>query len=136
MVYPAAAGKKPLELAPALLKWIDSALPDLGGACSVKLFWCDSLPFVGCRYSGITLFNSIYLRCNLRPLEPQNLPSIEVLFHEFIHIEQFRRKRLFPLSYLLRLGTHGYWNHPAEIEARERAAALIKRYAQDHGFNS
>jgi hypothetical protein len=131
MVYPAAAGKKPLILPHALVQWIDGALPEIHGVCSVKLFSCDRLPFVGARYSGITLFNSIYLRCNLLPIEATNLPSIEVLFHEFIHIEQFRRQRLFPLSYLLRLGTHGYWNHPAEIEARDRAGALIRQYSKD-----
>jgi hypothetical protein len=113
------------------VQWIDGALPEVRGASSIKLYSCDRLPFVGARYSGITLFNSIYLRCNLLPLESTNLGSIEVLLHEFIHIEQFRRHRLFPLSYLLRLGTHGYWNHPAEIEARDRAEKLIRQYAKD-----
>jgi hypothetical protein len=134
MVYPCATTRKTLILPPALVQWIDSALPLVHGAGTVNFYSCDRLPFVGDRYSGITLFNSIYLRCHLLPLESANLPSIEVLFHEFIHIEQFRRDRLFPLSYLLRLGTHGYWNHPAEIEARGRAEVLIQQYAKDLGL--
>ena len=127
MLYPAAIARKTLELAPSLVDWLDHTLPS-AHVRSVKLYSCDKLPFVGARYSGITLFNSIYLRCTLLPVDAKNLASIEVLLHELIHIEQYRRNRVFPLVYLFRLATHGYWNHPAEIEARERADALTSKF--------
>jgi len=125
--------RKRAPLPDKLSAWIGRSMPDVGDIGRVRFYCCDKLPFVGTRYSGFTLFRSIYLRESFFPIEPADYGTVELIFHELVHVSQFRRRPLlFPLSYLLRLATHGYWNHPAECEARDRARVLAEQYYADY----
>jgi hypothetical protein len=117
-----------------LADWIDGALPDLGGVRRVRLLAGERLPFdwlPGERgaYEGMTLWRRIYLRAHLCPLDPEDRGDVLLLFHELVHVLQFRRRPfLFPFLYLAGLARHGYRRHPAEREARERSAELSTAY--------
>ena len=129
--------RKLVPLPEKLLNWISHAIPEVGEIGRVRFYCCDRLPFVGTRYSGFTLFGNIYLRESFFPIDPDDYGTVELIFHELVHVSQFRRSPvLFPLSYLARLAMHGYWQHPAECEARERAEVLARQYVadvQNHG---
>jgi hypothetical protein len=124
--------RKCVPLPKKLAKWISRAMPEVGEIGRVRFYCCDKLPFVGTRYSGFTLFRSIYLRESFFPINLDDFGTVELILHELVHVSQFQRNPVvFPLSYLVRLGTHGYWNHPAECEARERAGVLARQYAAE-----
>jgi hypothetical protein len=124
--------RKRVPLPEKLTHWIASAMPEVGEIGRVRFYCCDRLPFVGERYSGFTLFRAIYLRESFFPIDVSDYGTVELIFHELVHVAQFRRSPLlFPLGYLIRLATHGYWDHPAECEARERARVLAEQYAAD-----
>ncbi len=107
-----------------------TAMPDVGDPARVALYCCDRLPFfIGTRYSGFTLYGRIYLRRSYFPLDLTEFGTLDLLFHELTHVAQFRKRPLlFPLSYLLHLARYGYWDIPAEIEARERGHVLAQQY--------
>jgi hypothetical protein len=117
-----------------LADWIDRALPELGGVRRVRLLAGDRLPFDWLpgrrrRYEGMTLWHRVYLRDRRLPLDAGDRRDVLLLLHELIHVLQFRRQPLlFPLLYLISLARHGYDRHPAEREARARAAELAKAY--------
>ena len=124
--------RKRAPLPDKLTAWIGRTMPEVGDIAGVRFYCCDTLPFVGTRYSGFTLFRSIYLRESFFPIDPTDYGTVELIFHELVHVAQFRRNpALFPLSYLFRLVTHGYWDHPAECEARDRARVLAEQYSAD-----
>jgi hypothetical protein len=79
--------------------------------------------------SGLTLANRVYLRAEHCPIDPFNRATVELVFHELMHVSQFRRHPfLFPVWYLIQHLRYGYANNPAEVEAREMAAHLAQRY--------
>lgn len=51
-------------------------------------------------------------------LEPGARLTQKLLTHELVHVEQWKKDRLFPLRYAAASLRHGYWNNPYEIEAR------------------
>jgi hypothetical protein len=126
-----------IAIAPCLKKWIDRNMPELGGMQAVRVRCCDRLPFQWLpgfmpTVCGITLWNTIYLKHAVCRIDPADLASVELLLHELVHVRQFRRGPiLFPLTYLVHLVRFGYWNIPAEKEARGRADQLIQRYRQE-----
>jgi hypothetical protein len=130
------AMKEQIILPENLAAWIDAAMPDLRGVRSVSIIRCSRLPFswlMGPRYSGLTLWNRVYLRED-EWTEPIGAHDLELLFHELVHVRQFRNNPLrFPLSYLWQLARVGYTDHPAEKEARSVASELLDRYRREHG---
>lgn len=118
-----------------LADWIDGKMPSVGGVRSIEIKCCDELPFEwlpGNRSNikAITLWSSIYLRNRFCPVDPCDRTKVELLLHELVHVEQFRDSPiLFPIKYLFNLIWHGYWNNPAEIEARARSSSLIQAYS-------
>jgi len=126
-----------IAIAACLMEWIDRNMPELRGTHGVRVRCCDRLPFQWLpgfmpAVCGITLWNTIYLKRAVCRIEPGDLASVELLLHELVHVGQFRRDPIsFPLVYLVHLARFGYWNIPAEREARDRAEDLIKRYRQE-----
>ena len=126
-----------IQLAPCLADWIEHHMPEIGGMRGVRIRCCDRLPFEWLpgfmpAVRGITLWNTIYLKRVCCPIDPASLDSVDLLFHELVHVGQFRGGWIsFPARYLFDLARVGYWDIPAEREARERAAELRDRYRQD-----
>ena len=131
-----------LELAPCLVEWIEQNMPEIGGLREVRVRCCDRLPFQWLpgfmpTVRGITLWNTVYLKNVCCPIDPASMESVEFLLHELVHVGQFRRGPLsFPARYLIDLARVGYWNIPAELEARERAEELLRRYQKELPCNS
>lgn len=126
-------------LAPEFSAWIESHMPELGGLRGVRIRCVDRVPFEwlpgflpGVR--GLTLWNTVYLEHQCCPIDPANRDHVELLLHELVHVAQFRRAPLlFPVVYLIEFARRGYYNIPAEVEARRRAAELIVTYLKDQG---
>jgi hypothetical protein len=82
--------------------------------------------------SGLTLGNRIYVRDEHCPIDATNEWTVELIFHELVHVLQFRRNPIrFPLRYVLHHFRYGYQNNPAEVEARRLAAQFAQRYFSD-----
>ena len=117
----------------SLCSWVDEHLPTLRSAEGVRFKTCERIPFwwiPGNRHvEGVTLWNTVYLTENHCPIDLFDRRTVELIFHELIHVEQFRRNTIsFPFKYLLGHIRYGYWMNPAEVEARSRAARLTKIY--------
>jgi hypothetical protein len=81
------------------------------------------------KMDGLTLWRTIYVQDRFWSPDALNQSAIELLFHELTHVEQFRRNPVrFPVKYLIDHFRFGYFNNPAEVEARERAAQLAADY--------
>lgn len=124
-------------LSPALLAFIDRELPELHGAARVRFLVSPRLPFDWLpgerqRYSAMTLWRTVHLRDRGQPFALTDPAVLELLFHELVHVVQVARLGDvgFPARYLVRLATHGYQAHPLEVEARQRAAAMLGRFLQ------
>jgi hypothetical protein len=105
--------------------WIAAHMPGVGPLHKLRIKTCRRVPYSwipGNRHmQGLTLWNRVYVK--------EGAESLELLFHELTHVEQFRRAPFtFPVTYLLHHIRYGYFQNPAEVEARERAAALLKLY--------
>lgn len=126
-----------VQLPESWAHWIDVQMPELGGVRHVKFYKCARLPFEWClpstsKFTGMTLFKSIYLRERVFPLDPAKEELAHLVFHELVHVQQFRKNPLlFPLAYLLNLLRFGYWQHPAEVEAREKSQHLLQSFVHD-----
>jgi len=121
-----------IELPSALADWIDRKIELRGGVREVRILSCDALPFDWLpgdrsRFSGITLFGSIYLRKRI-VINPNDHSAIHLLLHELVHIRQFQTRNLFALRYVMGLARYGYWHHPAEIEARDVSEKLMQEF--------
>ena len=122
---------------PCLVSWIDRNMPELGGYRGVRIRCCDRLPFQWLpgfmpTVRGITLWDTIYLKHDCCPIDPTSSDSVELLFHELVHVGQFRRRRIsFPVRYLIDLARVGYWSIPAEKEARDRGEELARTYLNE-----
>lgn len=124
-----------IELPDRLLQWIRHHLPEAGDPSRIHFRSCRRIPFwwiPGNRHmSGLTLANRVYLRTEHCPIDPANRSTVELVFHELIHVMQFRANPiLFPLRYVLRHLRYGYVRNPSEAEARQRAAQLTDEYFQ------
>jgi hypothetical protein len=125
-----------IDLPDPLLKWIGIHLPTIGDPRKVRFRSCRRIPFwwiPGNRnMSGLTLANRVYLRSKHCPIEPANRGTVGLVFHELVHVLQFRRNPLlFPFRYLLQHFRYGYANNPAEVEARQLSARLVDEYFRD-----
>jgi hypothetical protein len=125
-----------IHLPDALLEWIRIRLPGIGDPGLIRFRSCRRIPFwwiPGNRnVSGLTLANRVYLRNEHCPVDPANRSTVELVFHELVHVLQFRRNPLrFPLRYLLHHIQYGYANNPAEVEARQIAAQLAGEYFRE-----
>jgi hypothetical protein len=125
------------RLPDCLADWIDRKMPELGGVRFVKISYSHRLPFEwlpGDRsgIDGLTLWRGIYLRENFYPVDPCDPEKVELLLHELVHVLQFRKDPLrFPLLYLINHLRYGYWNNPAEVEARAISEKLIQEYLRE-----
>lgn len=123
--------KRRIDWPEDLRRLLGRAFPHLGVSETVALYRCHRLPFDWLpgdrsKYSAMTLWNSVFLREGCFPPNGKAEMTV-ILLHELVHVEQFRRNPvLFPLKYLLGLMKHGYADHPAEIEARDRGASLLE----------
>ncbi len=114
-----------------LAAWIKANMKDAPDLRRVRIVCGPTIPFDWlpgnrAQYVGITLWDRIWLR---EPFELMGQAAYELLFHELVHARQFQRHPIrFPISYLLNLRVKGYWDHPAEIEARTIAAKLQGMY--------
>jgi len=82
--------------------------------------------------SGLTLANRVYLRAEHCPIDTANRGTVELVFHELVHVMQFRKNPLlFPFRYLLQHLRYGYAHNPAEVEVRQCAAQFVDQYFRD-----
>src|SRR5688572_2795547 len=119
-----------------LLSWLPQHLPELGSAKNITLKACKRVPFwwlPGNRFvEGLTLWDTVYLVHTHCPIDSSNRRTVEMVLHELIHVEQFRRNPIwFPLKYAWNHLRYGYWMNPAEVEARNRAAELVRLYFKE-----
>ena len=120
-----------------LIEWIDVNMPEIGGFAGVRIRICKRLPFQWVpgfmpTIRGITLWNTIYLKPQCHPLSVDDPDKMSLLFHELVHVGQFRKNWvLFPIGYLFDLVRLGYWNVPAEIEARSQEKRLLSLYREE-----
>ena len=126
-------GAGPGALSESLRAWIRLHIPGVGEPNRIRFHPCRRIPFwwiPGNRnVEGLTLWRNIYLRHSRWPIDPNDSWAIELLFHELIHVEQFRQAPVwFPIKYLLSHIRFGYHNNPAEREARRRAAQLTRMF--------
>ena len=96
------------ELARA--QWRRGGLPvRIGG-------WCLGQRSV----AAITLWHTIWL-------SPDVAPSGELLLHELRHVDQFESTPAFPILYLWESVRRGYVRNRFEVDARNYAAARVRR---------
>jgi len=135
--YNVGMSKEIVSIPGCLSEWIEQNMPELGGMGGVRILCCDRLPFQWVpgfmpNIVGITLWNTIYLRRTVCPIDPNDPAGTSLLFHELVHVGQFRRGPIaFPVRYLIDLIRVGYCRIPAEQEARDRASELSLLYHQD-----
>ena len=80
-------------------------------------------------FTGLTLWNRVYLVESCWQCNPVRPVSLELILHELVHVAQYRRNPvLFPLRYLIDHFRYGYERNPAEVEARETASQLAASF--------
>jgi hypothetical protein len=112
-----------IELPTALSKWIRIQIPMMGDPSHVHFRSCRRIPFWRIpgngNMCGLTLANRVYLRAEHCPIDTANRGTVELVFHELVHVMQFRKNPLlFPFRYLLQHLRYGYAHNPAEVEVR------------------
>ncbi len=119
--------------------WLILKMPELHGFINIHFYISKTLPFdwlPGNRESinGITLWNGIYLRKNkLLKTHLNDENFVLLLLHELVHIGQFLKNPVkFPIQYLWHYQKFGYWNMPAEIEAREVSERLLQEFLKEN----
>jgi hypothetical protein len=76
--------------------------------------------FLGQRSAAaITLWRTVFLAPNAHV-------DVELLLHEFRHVQQFESSVSFPIQYLLESARRGYFDNRFEVEAREYATQRTK----------
>jgi hypothetical protein len=124
------------QLDPGLLAWLEKTLPEIGSVGRVRFRLVRRLPlwWVPGGVSGLTLWNRVYLAPAARPMDSSAPAFLALVFHELIHVLQFRRNPIrFPFRYLWHHLRFGYWNNPAEVEARQESQRLVRLYLQQSG---
>src|SRR5262245_63430343 len=115
-----------------LADWISTRLP-LGDLNRIQFRIRRRIPFawlVGGQFSGLTLWNRVYVIESCWISEPLTRSAVELVLHELVHVAQYRRNPiLFPLRYLISHLKYGYDRNPAEVEARETAARLADSFS-------
>jgi hypothetical protein len=77
--------------------------------------------FLGQRSAAaITLWRTVFLA-------PNALVDVELLLHEFRHVQQFESSVSFPIRYLWESVRRGYFDNRFEVDAREYAAQRVRR---------
>jgi hypothetical protein len=113
---------RPIELSPSLLerypelaraRWRAGGLPPRVGG------WCLGQSSV----AAITLWRTVWLA---RPLDV----SEELLLHEVRHVAQFEADPAFAWRYVWESVRRGYSGNRYEVDAREYAAARVRRDAR------
>ena len=124
--------KRRVSLPAPIATWITQQLPldDLG---TVQIYVRPRIPFWWLMphrvFSGLTLWNRIYLAESCWHGERVSRASLEIVFHELVHVVQYRRNPLtFPVRYVMDYLKYGYYRNPAEVEARETATRLIESF--------
>jgi|KBSMisStaDraftv2_1062788.scaffolds.fasta_scaffold20321_4 hypothetical protein len=115
-----------------IISWIAQRLP-LGDLSKIQFRLGPRIPFwwlvPGGTFSGLTLWNRIYVVESCWFLEPLRRSTLELILHELVHVVQYRRNPItFPFRYVLDHFRCGYGRNPAEIEARAVAARLTNSY--------
>jgi len=120
-------------LSESISSWLKLHLPSAGDPATILFHPCGRVPFwwlPGNRnVEALTLWRRVYVRRTRWPFNPAEPQSMELLFHELIHVEQFRRNPIrFPIRYLFAHLRYGYYDNPAEREARQRARQLTRLF--------
>jgi len=115
-----------------LSNWIAQHLP-IGDLRSIRFRLGRRIPFwwvvPGGSFSGLTLWNRIYVVESCWFLEPIRRNTLELIVHELVHVLQYRRNPVtFPFRYVFDHLRYGYERNPAEVEARAVAARLVDAY--------
>ena len=88
--YNVGMSKEIVSIPGCLSEWIEQNMPELGGMGGVRILCCDRLPFQWVpgfmpNIVGITLWNTIYLRRTVCPIDPNDPAGTSLLFHELVH---------------------------------------------------
>src|SRR5215471_19227627 len=102
--------------------WIGKQLP-LGDLSRVQFRLGPRIPFwwivPGGQFSGLTLWNRVYVVESCWFLEPIRRTTLELILHELVHVVQYRKNPImFPLRYVIDHFRFGYERNLAEIDAR------------------
>ena len=115
-----------------LSNWIAQHL-SIGDLSRIRFRLGRRIPFwwvvPGGSFSGLTLWNRIYVVESCWFLEPIRRNTLELIVHELVHVLQYRRNPVtFPFRYVFDHLQYGYERNPAEVEARAVAARLVDAY--------
>jgi len=115
-----------------LSNWIAQHL-SIGDLSRIRFRLGRRIPFwwvvPGGSFSGLTLWNRIYVVESCWFLEPIRRNTLELIVHELVHVLQYRRNPVtFPFRYVFDHLRYGYERNPAEVEARAVAARLVDAY--------
>jgi hypothetical protein len=115
-----------------LARWIAEQLP-LGDLNRIQFRLGPRIPFwwivPGGQFSGLTLWNRVYVIESCWFLEPLRRNTLELILHELVHVIQYRRNPIvFPFRYVIDHFRHGYELNPAEVEARSIASRLADSF--------
>ena len=110
--------------------WISDRLP-IGELRKIHFRLGKRIPFwwvvPGRDFTGLTLWNRVYLAERCWRVDPLDRLTLELLLHELVHVLQYRRRPFsFPLRYLVDHVKYGYFRNPAEIEARAVAFEIAR----------
>src|SRR5689334_9219365 len=92
-----------------LRSWIDANVRGLGQLERIRFIACRRIPFWWIpgnkRMCGLTLWSRVYVVTgDDDPLSLTDRDTIEIIFHELVHVTQFRKAPWwFPVEY--------FWNH-------------------------
>ena len=76
--------------------------------------------FLGQRSAAaITLWRTVFIA-------PDASVDVELLLHEFRHVQQFESSVSFPLQYVWESARRGYFDNRFEVDAREYAAQRVR----------
>jgi hypothetical protein len=120
-----------------LTRWIVQRLP-VGDLSRIQFRLGSRIPFWWVvpwgSFSGLTLWNRIYVVENYWFVEPIRRSTLELILHELVHVVQYRRNPItFPFRYVLDHLRYGYERNPAEVEARAIAARLADSFYRELG---
>ena len=115
-----------------LSNWIAQHLP-IDNLSRIRFRLGRRIPFwwavPGGSFSGLTLWNRVYVVESCWFLEPIRRNTLELIVHELVHVLQYRRNPVtFPFRYVFDHLRYGYERNPAEVEARAVAARLVDAY--------
>ena len=115
-----------------LADWIERHMP-LSNLDKVRFRLRRRIPFwwlmPNRSFSGLTLWNRVYVVQDYWRCEPVTRPALELVLHELVHVAQYRKNPFtFPVRYLINHFRFGYDRNPAEVEARDVASRLAASF--------